>query len=55
MLTLESQCISVVLGGVLILRTLPNPQRINMELQSIVVIYMRGPILGLTIECTFGA
>ena len=35
MLTLESQCILVVLGGVLILRTLPNRYKINKELQSI--------------------
>ena len=35
MLTLESQRISTLLGGVLILRTKPNRLRINKELQSI--------------------
>ena len=32
MLTLESQCILVVLGGVLVSRTMPNCYRINKEL-----------------------
>ena len=32
--TLESQCIPILLGGVLTLKTLPNPYRINKEVLS---------------------
>ena len=41
MLTLEFWCILVVGGVILILRTLPNCKRINKELQSLSIFYIK--------------